>query len=346
MKTRVYQERHLNQKKVQEDIKNTLLLGGNVIFPTETVYGIGAYAFSEKGIGNIYKVKGRPSDNPLIIHISKRSDVDKYSQEHMPYVNVLMTEFWPGPMTLVLKKTNLVPKTITAGLDTVGIRIPSHHIARKVIDIAGVPICAPSANISGKPSATLFEHVLDDFQDKVDIIIDGGKSMVGLESTVIDATLQFPVILRPGVITKEMIKKVTHEVFDHKNIDEDHIPKAPGMKYRHYAPKGELTIVEGSKKDVIQFINDQIDAHMKTGNLTGVICTDDMKEDFHNAFVISMGKITNEEEIASNLFLTLREMDKKQINFIYSISFDQGKYKEAMMNRLLKAANNKYIHLP
>ncbi len=345
MKTRIYKQDDLENKLVQEDIKKTLLQGGNVIFPTETVYGIGAYALSEKGIKGIYEVKGRPSDNPLIMHVTSIEDVKKYTKEHMSYVETLMENFWPGPMTLVLKKKDIVPNMITGGLDSVGMRIPGHHIAKKVIEIAGVPICAPSANISGRPSATLFEHVLEDFKDKVDIIIDGGKSEVGLESTVIDVTREFPVILRPGVITKDMIEKLSIEVKENQEIDKSDVPKAPGMKYRHYAPKGQLIIVDGKLEDVISYMNQKIIEHTEKGLKTGIICTEDTKNRFPSAFAISIGNIENEEEIASNLFLTLRHMDKHDIDYIYSISFHQGKYSEAIMNRLMKAANYNVIQL-
>lgn len=345
MKTRIYNEHDLALKTVQEDIKKTLHQGGNVIFPTETVYGIGAYALSEKGIEGIYKVKGRPSDNPLIMHVNTIDDVLYYTEDHMPYVEVLMRKFWPGPMTLVLKKKAIVPLNITGGLDTVGLRIPSHPIARKVIEIAGIPICAPSANISGRPSATLFEHVLEDFMDKVDIIIDGGKSNVGLESTVIDVTQSYPIILRPGMITKEMITELISDVRESTLIDSSDIPKAPGMKYRHYAPIGELIVVKGSIDQVVDYINQNIKINLTKGLKSGVICTEDVKDRFKQAFIISLGNISNEEEIASNLFSTLRTMDKENVDVIYSISFDKGKYKDAIMNRLLKAANNHIIDL-
>lgn len=345
MKTRIYTEQDLEIKAVQDDIKKTLQHGGNVIFPTETVYGIGAYAFSEKGIKGIYKVKGRPSDNPLIMHVNHVDDVLNYTIDHKPYVDELIKRFWPGPMTIVLKKKSIVPTYITGGLDTVGIRIPNHLIARKVIDIAGVPICAPSANISGRPSATLFEHVIEDFKDKVDIIIDGGKTNAGLESTVIDATHEYPIILRPGMITKEMIKDIHKDVKESSLLDQSDIPKAPGMKYRHYAPNGDLVIIEGSLEKVLAYINQKIDENRSLGLKSGVICTMEIKDSFKDALVISLGNMSNEEEIASNLFSTLRTMDKENVDIIYSIAFDKGKYKDAMMNRLLKAANNQIIHL-
>lgn len=344
MKTRIYKSEDLNHIDVQEDIKKTLLSGRNVIFPTETVYGIGAYALSEEGIKNIYQVKGRPSDNPLIMHISHKEDVFKYTKNHQEYVEKLINQFWPGPLTLVLSKKENVPYIITGGLETVGVRMPNHPIALKVIDIAGVPICAPSANISGKPSSTLFEHVLEDFNNKVDIMIDGGKSNVGIESTVLDVTSLVPVILRPGMITKEMLETIVPKVIGGKLNTSDEIPKAPGMKYRHYAPKGDLVVVDGNIDDVINYITKQINAtgHKKQ---IGVICTTNFKEAFKGAFVYSIGEPNQEEEIASNLFAALRAMDKANIETIYAIAFHEGKYKDALMNRLMKAANQQIIKL-
>jgi L-threonylcarbamoyladenylate synthase len=344
MKTRIYKSEDLNQIDVQDDIKKTLLSGRNVIFPTETVYGIGAYALSEEGIKNIYQVKGRPSDNPLIMHISHKEDVFKYTKNHQEYVEKLINQFWPGPLTLVLSKKENVPYIITGGLETVGVRMPNHPIALKVIDIAGVPICAPSANISGKPSSTLFEHVLEDFNNKVDIMIDGGKSNVGIESTVLDVTSLVPVILRPGMITKEMLETVVPKVIGGKLNTSDEIPKAPGMKYRHYAPKGDLVVVDGDIDQVISYITKKINA-TDSKNLIGVICTTNFKEAFKGAFVYSIGEPNQEEEIASNLFAALRAMDKANIETIYAIAFHEGKYKDALMNRLMKAANQQIIKL-
>lgn len=339
MKTRVYKQTDLKQKLVQEDIKQTLLNGHNVIFPTETVYGIGAYTMSEKGISSIYTIKGRPSDNPLILHLSTNEDMDKYIKEKKDYVDALIDAYWPGPMTLVFKMSEIVPKNITGGLDTVGIRVPGSDIAREIIDIAGVPICAPSANISGRPSSTLFKHVLEDFEDKVDIIIDGGKSQIGLESTVIDVTGDIPIVLRPGMITTQMIKDVVGDVKISKALEKDDIPKAPGMKYRHYAPKGNLQIVEGETSKVVRYIQEQIKHHKLLNQSVGVIVTKEIADLFDIDHISVIGTENNEAEIASNLFLVLREMDHNQVDFIYSLSFHDGIYGEAIMNRLYKAAS-------
>jgi len=343
--TKVYTPKDLDKKSVQNDIRNTLLMGKNVIFPTETVYGIGAYALSEAGVKSIYSVKGRPSDNPLIMHFSNSKDILNYVEINHDYVKDLMQAFWPGPLTLVLRKKTIVPDFITGGLDTVGVRIPGHEIARKVIDIAGVPICAPSANISGKPSATLFEHVFEDFNGKIDIIIDGGKSQVGLESTVVDVTEEVPVILRPGMITKAMIKSITKEVKLNTEVIGEEIPKAPGMKYKHYAPSGKLIIVEGEEKKVIDYINKKTREYELQDLKVGVISTNKIAHQFIAQFIYQVGEQNEEEAIASNLFAALRKMDSMKIDIIYSLSFSKGNYEEAIMNRLLKAANNNIIRL-
>ena len=343
--TRVYQIKQLNKKNVQADIQKTLLEGKLVVFPTETVYGIGANALSETGIKNIYQVKGRPSDNPLIMHIADEKQIKDYTKNHQAYVQSLMDVFWPGPLTLVMEKRENVPDIITGGLETVGIRYPSNSIARKIIRIAGVPICAPSANISGRPSSTLFDHVYDDFNGKVDIIIDGGKSEVGLESTVLDVTKSKPIILRPGMITKAMLEDVVGPVDMSSVLSRDDIPKAPGMKYKHYAPKGRLVVVNGNASDVINYMIKKVSQHHQKNEKAGVIVTNKYKDKVQADLVFSIGEETNELEIASNLFVGLRAMDKAEVAYIYSMSFDKGAYGEAIMNRLLKAANHQVIQI-
>lgn len=345
MQTRVYKSNELNIASVEADIKETILSGHLVVFPTETVYGVGASALNQRGIQEIYKVKGRPGDNPLIMHISKIETLYQYTKHHQVYVKNLIQAFWPGPLTLVMEKKANVPDMITGGLNTVGVRFPSNPIALKIIDIAGLPICAPSANISGRPSSTLFEHVYDDFNGKVDIIIDGGKSDVGLESTVLDVTHQVPVILRPGMVTKEMIEVIVGDVKLSSSLSREDIPKAPGMKYKHYAPKGRLKVVSGEQERVLAYINHKIEEHHKHHHRVGVILTNDAIDRVNCDLIYPIGDLNNELEIASNLFAGLRAMDLKQIDYIYSFSFHKGKYGEAIMNRLLKAANQNIVFL-
>jgi len=345
--TRIYTPKDLQRKTVQDDIRQTLLSGKNVVFPTETVYGIGAFALSEKGVRNIYSVKGRPSDNPLIVHVRDVSELKPYIHIDQPYVEALIDAFWPGPLTLVFRRKQTVPDNITGGLETVGTRVPSHPVAREILSIAGVPVCAPSANISGRPSSTLFEHVLEDFNHTVDIIIDGGKSDVGLESTVLDVTKKRPVILRPGVITRSMIEAITPPVTiaTEAESEEKAIPKAPGMKYRHYAPEGRLTIVEGDAENVIAYINEQTRKHQEENERVGVITTGEHADAFDTPYVFNIGESADEAAIASNLYIALRTMDQLKIDHIYSFSFHKGRYKEAIMNRLYKAANHRIIRV-
>ncbi|TVP94551.1 MAG: threonylcarbamoyl-AMP synthase [Acholeplasmatales bacterium] len=343
MKTRIYTADMIDHPDVKADIKKTLLSGKHVVFPTETVYGIGAYALHETGILNIYRVKGRPSDNPLIMHLPSPDTIAPYVVVEQPYVNALMDAFWPGPLTLVCKKKDTVPLWLTGGLDTVGIRLPSHPVAQKVLNIAGIPICAPSANLSGRPSATLFEHVLDDFNHRVDIIIDGGKSEVGLESTVLDVTQIKPVILRPGVITKTMLEDVVGPVEVQLETPHDIAPRSPGMKYKHYAPKGEMVIVEGETEKVVTYIKEQITLQQQAGRKVGVIATDDLMEQFAPAYVYTLGDVARETDIAANLYIALRRMDALDMDVIYSIAFHQSVYQEVIMNRLYKAANHRVI---
>jgi L-threonylcarbamoyladenylate synthase len=340
MKTRIYSKSDLEIKAVQDDIKTTFQEGGNVVFPTETVYGIGASALSHKGILGIYSIKGRPNDNPLIMHLASTEKIEDYVLIKHPYATKLMNAFWPGPLTLVLDKKESVPDYFTGGLQTVGVRIPGSEVARKIIEIAGVPVCAPSANISGRPSATLFKHVLEDFNHRVDILIDGGKSEVGLESTVLDVTTDIPVVLRPGMITVEMIKEIVGEVEYKGELEQHEIPRSPGMKYKHYAPKANMTIVEGEQYVVVEYINKQTVKHNKKGEKVGVIVTSDIKNSFITPHQYTIGSIDNETEIASNLFAALREMDTLHVDYIYTLSFHNGKYSDAIMNRLLKAANH------
>ena len=305
MKTRIYTPTMIDDPNVQADIRQTLLSGNHVIFPTETVYGIGASALHESGIQKIYAVKGRPRDNPLIMHVPSIQAISPYVYIDYDYVNTLMTTFWPGPLTLVCRKRLTVPKWISGELDTVAIRIPSHPVALKILQIAGVPICAPSANLSGRPSSTLFEHVLEDFDSHVDIIIDGGRSEVGLESTVLDVTREVPVILRPGVITQAMLKAHVGTVDLHNDLAVTDGPRAPGMKYKHYAPKGELTLVQGDKTQVIEYINAQIATHQNENKKVGVLLTDDMQEAFPKAVVHSLGDAHCESDLAANLYIGL-----------------------------------------
>lgn len=349
----------MNTEIVKIDIKNMdlelinkagMLLknGGLVAFPTETVYGIGGNALDEKAIQNIYTAKGRPSDNPLIIHIGERAALNLYAKEIPEAAIKLMDAFWPGPLTLIFKKTELISDYITGGLDTVAIRYPSNKLAAAIIKASGVPIAAPSANISGRPSPTRARHVVEDLEGRVDMIIDGGNSTIGLESTVVDVTGDIPIILRPGSVTKAMLEKILDRVDIDKALMKDNSelkPRSPGMKYKHYAPKGQLTVVYGEDKQSIEWINKQVEKFEEKNNIVGVIATTEEAEKYKCKLVIEIGSITNQEEIASNLFKVLRKMDKEKAEYIFIRALKEEEIGVATMNRLLKAAGNRKIVL-
>jgi len=347
MKTKIYKLNGKDNKRIIEEAGQIIRSGGLVVFPTETVYGIGANALNKDASKNIYQVKGRPSDNPLIVHIADQNDLEKYVKNISGYAYKLIDKFWPGSLTLIFEKRDLIPYEITGGLDTVAIRIPNNKIAQELIREAQVPICAPSANISGKPSSTLYEHVFDDLFGKVDMIIDGGKSLVGIESTVLDLTGEIPVILRPGVVTKLMIEDVLGcTILDGtEKLDIKDIPKAPGMKYKHYSPNGNITIVDGTKENVIDYINTEVRKLEQINKSVAVICASNYSDQINCKHISIIGDLDNQNEIASNLFISLREMDQLNIKHIFIHSFSTNDIGAAVMNRLLKAANNNVIIL-
>ena len=323
--------------------------GGLVAFPTETVYGLGADALNEEAAAKIYAAKGRPSDNPLIAHIADLEMLKPLVEEIPPVAEKLMDAFWPGPMTLIFNKSNLVPKGTTGGLDTVAVRYPNHPIAQALIKAAGVSIAAPSANLSGKPSPTLGEHVVDDMDGRIDMIIDGGMVGMGLESTIIDVTVNPPMILRPGFITYEMVKEIVPDATEDRTIftkpTKEFKPKAPGMKYRHYAPRGELTIVEGTPEQVREYINREAAADHAAGEKTGIIGTEEMLSGYTADVVKSVGSRRDEDTIARHLYTILREFDDEGVTKIYSEGFSTDGFGQAIMNRLLKAAGHKVVKL-
>lgn len=335
---------HVQSHDNQERIKKTIEQGGLVVFPTETVYGIGADATNPDAVKRIFLAKGRPSDNPLIVHLADQQDLDKCVDSIPELAYPLMKAFWPGPLTLVFKKKPIIPKEVSGGLDTVGIRIPSSEVARMVIQASGVPICAPSANLSGKPSSTLFKHVIDDFSGKVDIMIDGGQVDIGLESTVLDLTTPIPVLLRPGAITKKMIEEILQlGIMDATHDEIKDIPKAPGMKYTHYAPKGELTLVEGSFDNVLTYINQMVRKHQP--HEVGVIAPKEYMESISAYYKVDLGSLHDLNEVAKNIFIALRQMDALHIKSIYIPSLPTEDLGQAIMNRLTKAAGHRIIHV-
>ena len=316
--------------------------GGLVAFPTETVYGLGADALNEEAARKIYAAKGRPSDNPLIAHIAKKEDIEPLVREIPEAGKKLMDAFRPGPLTLIFPKSGRVPKGTTGGLDTVAVRMPSDPVARRLIELAGTPVAAPSANTSGRPSPTTAEHVRQDMDGRIEMIVDGGPVGIGVESTIVDVTGEIPMVLRPGAITMEMLKKCVGAVEIDPAIlgpvSQDFKPKAPGMKYRHYAPKADLTIVSGETEDVVQAINRMAAERESEGLSVGIICTDETRALYPRGVVRSMGVRARQETIAHNLYAVLREFDDLNADVIYSESFEGGELSQAIMNRLCKAA--------
>ena len=319
--------------------------GGLVAFPTETVYGLGANALDEQAAKKIYAAKGRTSDNPLIAHIADFHQVDTLVKEIPKEGRRLMEAFWPGPLTLIFDKSEIVPYGTTGGLDTVAVRMPRDPIARALIRLAGVPVAAPSANVSGRPSPTTADHVWQDMNGKIDMIIDGGPVGIGVESTIIDVSGDEPMILRPGAVTQEMASEVLGRkigldpaITGTGPVRGDMRPKAPGMKYRHYAPKASLTLVEGQMEDVIWAINQLAKEKLGQGFVTGIICTDETRDRYSQGIVRSIGSRKWEESIAHNLYGVLREFDDLNADYIFSESFSRENLGQAIMNRMVKAA--------
>lgn len=322
--------------------------GGLVAFPTETVYGLGGDALNPESSKKIYAAKGRPSDNPLIVHVADMESVADIVKEIPQAARKLADAFWPGPLTMIMNKSDKVPYETTGGLDTVAIRMPNNKIALELIRQSGGYIAAPSANTSGRPSPTVARYCVEDLSGKIEMIIDGGQVGIGLESTIVDLTSGTPMILRPGYITKEMLSGVLGAVeIDRTIIDGNskERPKAPGMKYRHYAPKGELTIVEGSQEDVVAYINDRARAARADGKRVGVIGTDATKSLYVADVVKSVGNRENEATIAHELFKVLREFDDENVDVMFSESFDDSGIGQAIMNRLLKAAGHNVVRI-
>lgn len=344
METRVVKidRKNPDREKIAE-AGRLLKEGALVAFPTETVYGLGGDGLQENAAARIYAAKGRPSDNPLILHIAQVSDIEKLAVDIPELAYRLAERFWPGPMTMILKKSDLVPYTTTGGLTTVAIRMPSDEIAREIIKASGTFIAAPSANLSGRPSPTRAEHVIEDLSGRIEMIVDGGDSDIGLESSIIDLSGEVPLILRPGFITKEDFEQIVAQVeYDSAVLatkpQESVVAKAPGMKYRHYAPKGQITIVEGETASVVRKINELVAEQQKKGIRTAILCAEETKEQYHCEHIYSLGSLKNEKEISAHLFAALRSFDTEQMEIIYSESFDDTKLEKAIMNRLRKAA--------
>ena len=309
--------------------------GGLVAFPTETVYGLGANAFNEAAVKSIFAAKGRPADNPLIVHIDQLSLLNTIAKDAPPSAQTLAEAFWPGALTLVMRKHDNVPGVVSAGLSTVAVRLPAHTVARSLIKESGVPIAAPSANLSGRPSPTDASHVIDDLYGKVDVIIDSGRCSVGLESTILDITATPPVVLRPGSITMEQIRRIIVDTYS--NVDES-VPLAPGMKYTHYSPNANVIVVRGTQTKVVDKINKMVKDNIRVGIKMGILATDQTMCYYLDGEVISVGDRQNPETMAFNLFNAFREFDKRNVRLILAEAVEDIGIGQAIMNRMNKAA--------
>lgn len=307
-----------------------------VAFPTETVYGLGGNAKSDEAVLKIFEAKGRPGDNPLIIHISDRKQIQSFVKAIPEKATLLMDAFWPGPLTIILEnKSGVLSEKATAGLSTVAVRMPDHPIALALIEESGLPLAAPSANLSGKPSPTTAAHVADDLTGRIAGIVDGGATGVGLESTVVDCTVDIPVILRPGGVTKEQLEEVVGEVsVDPALKDSDQTPKSPGMKYRHYAPNATFYLVKGTKEQIQQLVNEKRNDRLKVGVMT----TKENKNFYDADVVIATGERERLETVAESLYDTLRAFNQENLDIIYGEVFPEQGVGQAIMNRLTKAS--------
>ena len=320
--------------------------GGLVAFPTETVYGLGGDALNPMASQKIYAAKGRPSDNPLIVHIARKADLYEIASEVSEQAEKLIERFWPGPLTLIFQKKDKVPRETTGGLDTVAVRMPGDQVASAFIQAAGGFVAAPSANVSGRPSTTTAAHVMEDLNGRIEMVLDGGQAVIGLESTIVDVSVPEPVILRPGFITRQMLEETVGKMDVDKAIispDSGIRPKAPGMKYRHYAPRAELTVVEGDMAAVVERINALVGECQEAGGQAGILAARESESLYPAGMVKCVGSRMEEGQIARHLYEVLREFDETDVTRIYSESFADDSVGTAIMNRLLKAAGHKVI---
>lgn len=316
--------------------------GKLVAIPTETVYGLGANGLNEEAVLHIFEAKGRPQDNPLILHISEPKELEKYCHDIPAQAWLLAERFWPGPLTIVLPVRDVVPKRTTANLDTVAIRCPKTEATRELIRLAGVPVAAPSANRSGKPSTTTAQHVLHDMDGRIDAILDGGACEVGVESTIVDLTGERPRLLRPGKVTPEELAAVLGELEIDRaivgQIDNDAVVRAPGMKYKHYAPQAEVRIIAGSAEAASRYIH----AHFSDGD--AVLCFDEELQLFQDCSPISYGSKHDLDSLSAGLFAALRELDRPEIHNVFARCPEGGGVAYAIANRLKKAAAFRIIN--
>lgn len=331
-----------NLAAVAELIKN----GETVVFPTETVYGLGADALNPQAIKKIFTAKGRPDDNPLIVHIAELEEAKSLVADIPPKAEILMKVFWPGPLTIIMKKAATIPTEVTGGLNTVGVRLPDHPIARAFIRMAGGPIAAPSANRSGRPSPTQGKHVLEDLEGRVAGIILSSDTELGLESTVIDMTVEPPVVLRPGDVTLAELREVLGRVEVSANVTQNVVPEkvaSPGMKYTHYSPQGELVVVKGTPEEICEKITKVVSNYKGKPMTIGVLTSDETMACYREGLIISLGSRTDPKEMAKNLFSRLRTFDELGVEKIYAEDIPLNNDTLALINRLYKAAGYAFI---
>lgn len=341
MVTKVITITEENRAAALREAGEIIKAGGLTAFPTETVYGLGGDALNPASAKKIYEAKGRPSDNPLIIHIANMEALPYIVEEVPATAKRLASLFWPGPLTMILKKSTRVPYETTGGLDTVAVRMPVHDVALDFIEAAGGYVAAPSANRSGRPSPTTAAYVAEDMEGRIEMILDGGQATLGLESTIVDLTVEPPMILRPGFVTQEMLSVALGEIRVDETLlraDSGQAPKAPGMKYRHYAPKGELIVVRGDMRAVTAYMNEALRQGRAEKKKTGVIATDETIERYQADVHFSVGERGSAKAAAERLYCILRECDDEGVELILSECFDGEGVGAAVMNRLMKAA--------
>ena len=344
MQTRVF-EIYDNANKDISAVCEILKNGGVVALPTETVYGLAANAQNKDAVQKIFAAKGRPADNPLIVHIANKEELAPLVKEIPQEAQRCIDAFWPGPFTVILPKTDAIPPITSGGLDTVAVRMPSNPVINAVISGCGFPLAAPSANISGKPSPTKASHVIEDMQGKIEGIVKSYDCTVGVESTVVSFINGEVRLLRPGGITLEMLQKEVPDIIVDDGVLHT-VKKAlsPGMKYKHYAPKADMVIVDGPSDAVVSKINALVHQKQENGQKVAVIATEESGPSYHADVILSMGSRLDEDAIAQHLYRILRECDELHVDAIYSESFQTPRIGQAIMNRLLKAAGHTVIH--
>ncbi|MEN3048340.1 MAG: L-threonylcarbamoyladenylate synthase [Candidatus Caldarchaeales archaeon] len=333
------------EREAIEEAARVIRSGGLVAFPTETVYGLGADALNPDAVARVFEAKGRPPDNPLIVHVADPESVHLLASKVPPVAERLIREFWPGPLTLVLRRTELVPAVTSAGLDTVAVRMPDHPVSLELIRASGTPIAAPSANRSGSPSPTTADHVMRDLGGLIEMVLDGGPTEIGVESTVIDVTVEPPEVLRPGGLPVEDVERVIGRVkvpdWARGLARAPSRPRSPGMKYRHYAPRARMVLVEGRPSDVRSKVEELVEEYSSRGLRVGVLATDGRR--YEGAVTLDLGPSSDLRAVAKSLFSSIRELDETGVDVIIAEGVEERGLGLAIMNRLRKASGGEIV---